>query len=103
MSDPNSIDDLTKVGVSAGSGGVVVALASLVGKFLTSSKLDEVRAQNAALAAQVADLSAKMTVLIAASERRDGEHDKLDAERRFASLEARMDAVEKLLERAVAS
>lgn len=101
MADPNSFDDLTKVGVSAGSGGVVVAIAGLIGKFLTSSKLDEVRAQNAALAQQVSELSAKLTVLIAASERRDGEHDRLDAERRFASLEARMDAVEKLLERAV--
>ena len=102
MADPNSFDDLTKVGVSAGSGGLVVAITTLVGKFITSSKLDEMRAQNAAQSAQLADLNAKMTILIAASERRDIEHDRLDATNRLAKLEARMDAIEKLTDRAVA-
>lgn len=95
MADPNSIDDLTKVGTSAGAGGLVVALSALVGKFLTSSKLD-------ALTTQLADMSAKMTILVAASERRDGEHDRLDAANRLARLEARVDALERLTDRAVA-
>lgn len=94
MADPNSFDDLTKVGTSAGAGGLVVALSALVGKFLTSSKLD-------ALTTQLADMSAKMTILVAASERRDGEHDKLDAVNRLARLEARVDALERLTDRAV--
>jgi dynactin complex subunit len=94
MPDPNNLDDLAKVGVSAGSGGLVVALTTLVGRFLTSGKLD-------ALTAEVVKLSAQMTVLLAASERRDSEHDRLDAVNRFASLEARMAALEKLVEREV--
>ena len=101
MADPNSFDDLTKVGVSAGSGGLVVAITTLVGKFITSSKLDEMRAQNAAQSAQLSDLNAKMTILIAASERRDGEHDRLDAANRLADIEARLKAVEKVLDGAV--
>lgn len=101
MADPNSIDDLTKVGAAAGSGGLVVAITTLIGKFLTAGKLEEMRAQNAALAAQLSEMNAKMTILIAASERRDGEWDRLDAVKRFADLEARMAAVEKLLEQVV--
>lgn len=103
MADPNSIDDLTKVaGVSAGGGGLVVAITTLIGKFITSSKLEEVRQQNAQLAAQVANLTADIKVLLAASERRDQQHERLDAERRFADLEARMKALEVLVDRAVA-
>ena len=102
MAGPGCFGDLTKVGGSAGSGGLVVAITTLVGKFITSSKLDEMRAQNAAQSALLADLGAKMTILIAASERRDIEHDRLDATNRLAKLEARMDAIEKLTDRAVA-
>lgn len=94
MADPNSIDDLTKVGVGAGSGGVVVAVVTLIGKFLTGNRLE-------AMALQMAALDSKLTILIAASERRDGEWDRLDAERRLSQLEAKVEAVEKLLERAV--
>lgn len=103
MADPNSFDDLTKVGVSAGGGGLVVAITTLIGKFLTAGKLEEMRTQNAALAAQLNELNSKMTILIAASERRDTEWEQLDAVKRLAELEARMGAVEKMLERAVAS
>ncbi len=101
MADPNSLDDLTKVGVSAGGGGLVVAITTLIGKFLTAGKLEQLQAQLTALATQQAELNAKMTIFIAASERRDGEWDRLDAVKRFADLEARMSAAEKLLEQAV--
>lgn len=94
MADPNSFDDLTKVGVSAGSGGVVVAIVTLVGKFLTSNRLD-------AMATQMTALDAKLSVLVAASERRDSEWERLDAERRLSKLEAKVDAIDKLLERTV--
>lgn len=96
MADPNSLDDLTKVGVGAGSGGVVVAVVTLIGKFLTGNRLE-------AMALQMAALDSKLTILIAASERRDSEWDRLDAERRLSQLEAKVEAVEKLLERVVAS
>ena len=94
MADPNSLDDLTKVGVSAGGGGVVVAVVTLIGKFLTSNRLD-------AMAAQMNALDAKLSVLVAASERRDSEWERLDAERRLSKLEAKVDAIDKLLERTV--
>ena len=101
MADPNSLDDLTKVGVSAGGGGLVVAITTLIGRFLTAGKLEEMRAQNAAHSQQLHEVNSKMSILLAASERRDSEWERLNAEVRFAHLEARMDAVEKLLERAV--
>lgn len=94
MADPNSFDDLTKVGVSAGGGGLVVALTTLIGKFLTAGKLEQ-------LQSQLGDLNAKMAILLAASERRDAEWEQLDAVKRLAELEARMGAVEKLIEREV--
>lgn len=96
MADPNSIDDLAKTGVTAGGGGLVVALVTLVGKFLTGNRLE-------AMALQMAALDSKLTILIAASERRDGEWERLNAEKRLSQLEAKVEAVEKLLERVVAS
>lgn len=94
MSDPSNFDDLTKVGVGAGSGGVVVAVVTLIGKFLTGNRLE-------AMALQMAALDSKLTILIAASERRDGEWDRLDAERRLASLEAQVAQMQKTLDQAV--
>ena len=80
MADPNSIDDLAKVGVSAGGGGLVVAITTLIGKFLTANKLDEV--------------NSKLSILIASDARREAEWNRLDAEKRFAALEAKVDALE---------
>ncbi len=80
MADPNSIDDLTRTGLTAGGGGLVVALTTLVGKFITSSKL--------------ADLDAKLSILVASDARREVEWARLDAEKRFAALEAKVDALE---------
>jgi hypothetical protein len=101
MSDPNSIDDLTKVAGGSGVAGIVAAIWAFLARSQTSSRLDTMAAQIGALTQAVADLSAKLTVLMAASERRDNEHERLNAESRFAHLEARMEAVEKLLERTV--
>lgn len=91
MADPNNLDDLTKVGAG---GGVVAALA-LMGRMLsgaaTSNRLE-------AMQTQLADLGAKMTVVIAALERRDGDFERLDAERRLLALEERQRAQERSLE-----
>ncbi len=88
MADPNSIDDLTRVGVGAGGGGLVVALSTLVGRFMTANKLET-------MAEHIAELNSKLSILLAASERRDSEWSRLDAERRFASLEAKIEALER--------
>jgi Tfp pilus assembly protein PilN len=98
MADPNNLDELTKVGVSAGGGGLVVAVTTLIGKFLTAGKLEQVQAQNAALATQLAELNAKMTILVAASARRDADWERLDAERRFLVLEERQRTQDRVLE-----
>ena len=85
MADPNSLDDLTKVGVSAGGGGLVVAITTLIGKFLTANKLEE--------------LNSKLSILIASDARREAEWNRLDAEKRFATLEAKVDALESRFDR----
>ena len=85
MADPNSFDDLTKVGVSAGGGGLVVAITTLIGKFLTANKLEE--------------LNSKLSILIASDARREAEWNRLDAEKRFATLEAKVDALESRFDR----
>ena len=85
MADPNSLDDLTKVGVSAGGGCLVVAITTLIGKFLTANKLEE--------------LNSKLSILIASDARREAEWNRLDAEKRFATLEAKVDALESRFDR----
>ena len=99
--DPNSVDDLAKVAGGGGAAALVAAVVAFMRGASTANRIDALTTQMVALSQQVSDLNGKLTVLLAASERRDAEHDRLDAERRFASLEARLEAVEKLLERAV--
>ena len=97
--DPNSVDDLAKVAGGGGAAALVAAVVAFMRGASTANRIDALTAQMVALSQQVSDLNGKLTVLLAASERRDAEHDRLDAEKRFASLEARLESVEKMLER----
>lgn len=96
MGDPNSVDDLTKVAGGGGLGAAVAAAFAWFARAQTATRLD-------ALAQQVAEMNAKMTILIAASERRDGEHERLDAERRLAALEAHVAQIQRTLDQVVQS
>lgn len=98
MADPNSIDDLAKVGVGASGGGIVAIIGALISKFTTTAKLEQ-------LDVRLAALDVKLQVLIAASEHRDNANGELDAERRLARLEAlaeanshRLDAMQRQLD-----
>lgn len=108
MSDP-SIDDLTKVGAGVGGTGLLAAVWALIAKYQSAARINELATQVQALTAAVSDLKADVKALVAASERRDDAHERLDGERRFARLEAvaetnakRLDAIERLLESTVA-
>lgn len=96
MADPNGFDDMTKVGAGGGFGAALAAVVAWFGRAATASRLD-------ALAHQVAELNSKLTILLAASERRDGEHDRLDAERRLAALEAHVAQIQRTLDQVVQS
>lgn len=95
MADPNSVDDLAKVAGGAGTASLVAGVLAFFARASTASRMD-------ALVQQMSDLNSKVSTLVAASERRDGEHDRLDAANRLARLEARVDALERLTDRAVA-
>lgn len=96
MADPNNIDDVTKIGAGGGFGAALAAAVAWFSRAATASRLD-------ALAAQVAELNAKLSILVAASERRDGEHDRLDAARRLAALEAHVAQIQRTLDQVVQS
>lgn len=96
MADPNNIDDALKVAGGGGAGAFVAALVAFFARAGTASRLD-------AMAAQIAELNAKLTILVAASERRDDEHDRLDAEKRLAALEAHVAQIQRTLDSMVTS
>lgn len=89
MSDivPNG-DDLAAAGAGGGIATVIASAIAFFARAQTATRLD-------LLSQQLADLTAKVTVLVAASERRDDQHDRLDAERRLARIEARLDGLER--------
>ncbi len=96
MADPNSTDDLVKVAGGAGGSGLLAAVWAFFSRASMAQRLD-------ALAQQMADLNGKVTVLVAASERRDNDADRLDAERRLAALEAKVDSMQRTLDQVVHS
>lgn len=92
MADPSAMDDLAKAGAGGGVVAVLASIGAFVVKHSTSHRLDALSQQ---MAQALADMSAKLTVLVAASERRDAEWHRLDAEKRFAALEAKVEALER--------
>lgn len=96
MADPSSTDDLVKVAGGAGGSGLLAGIWALIARAQTSARLD-------AMAAQLADLNSKLTVLVAASERRDLDADRLNAEKRLSQLEAKVDALQRTLDQVVHS
>lgn len=96
MADPGSMDDLTKVAGGGGLGAAVAAVVTFLTRAATGQRLDR-------MAEMLGKLEAQMAVLVAASERRDEESQRLDATRRLALLEARVDAIQRTLDQVVQS
>ena len=94
MADPNSVDDIAKVAGGGGAAALIAGVLAFFARASTATRMD-------ALVSQMSELNAKVSTLVAASERRDHEHERLDAGNRLSDLEAGLAAVERLLDATV--
>lgn len=96
MADPQGVDDLAKVAGGGGLGALVASVAAFFARASTSARLD-------AIAAALGEMRGQMAVLLAASERRDAEWQRLDAEKRLAALEAHVEQLQRTIDQVVHS
>jgi hypothetical protein len=90
------MDDLTKVGAGGGFGAAVAAAVAWFSRAATAGRLD-------AMQAQLSELNAKLTILVASTERHIHDEERLDAARRLAALEAHVAQIQRTLDQVVQS
>lgn len=98
MADPNNIDDALKVGGGAGAVAVLAALGRFFSGAGTATRLEAQAAMLTQVQGQIAEMSAKLTIIVASLERKDVEAERLDAAHRLLALEERTKSMERSLE-----